>query len=809
MKIFGFNFHVSRAASSGPQPAAGVQQKSASDWIGAWLTGRDVETGGAVLSNAYQQVVWVYRAINVLAEQVANIPFRFSTGERGGEQLIASGPLVDFYARPHPQINRFQYWELRIIWLMLRGECFRIPIYETGQSKLKIKNPKLKTLLLLDPAHFQHIVEDHQLIGWRYTGFSNQAPLAAQVFLPEEVWFEKLANPFDFWRGMPPLQVAALAAKTDFAASAFMKGFMENNADTGLVVRTPQPLDETQREQILAALRERKRKAGTADRPLLLSGGAEVIKPQLSSSDLQFLENRKFSRGEICAAFGVPEEIVATTDIAKYDVMSGARLNFIENRVAPLCGRLEAEEDRTVKSLDPRATGWFDLDSLPILQQARRSRLTTAKTGFDMGVPFNELNRVLDLGFKPLPWGDIGYLPARLQAAGRSQDTGDRRQDTGDSPDGSGFRKLKSQEPGGRRQETGDGRQETGDASPVSSDGSLQAGVAGWDALERVGKLLGELESQDELTHAEGAVPAATGSAGVPAGVCQPNSADFELAQSVPIRIRNVSPTGSPPVADQLASIRRKTSRLRKYFFEQRSRVLARLPAALQSQRAAPLSAKPLPEQGQAANPEQSPAPVQPACSGLAQTRRAVLPLPGGEGRGEGEPNLIHQTLAVINGLLDQTAEHEALLGELTPLLVADLELGAAQARPERDPGQSTLPAAAATDYVAARAETLKAINQATFEALTQALQPGLAAGEAPDQLAQRVKAFYNETSPRRAQTIALVETRAALARGRSDSPKSQVSSLKSGNSPQSTVRSPQSTVHSPRFPTHSVNPPK
>src|SRR5437773_6697552 len=81
----------------------------------------------------------------------------------------------------------------------------------------------------------------------------------------------------------------------------------------------------------------------------------------------------------------------------------GARLNFIENRVAPLCARLEADEQTAVRTLDPKAVGWFDLDSLPIMQTARRNRLAAAKTGFDMGVPFNELNRVLDLGFNPSP----------------------------------------------------------------------------------------------------------------------------------------------------------------------------------------------------------------------------------------------------------------------------------------------------------------------------------------------------------------------------------------------------------------------
>ena len=49
---------------------------------------------------------------------------------------------------------------------------------------------------------------------------------------------------------------------------------------------------------------------------------------------------------------------------------------------------------------------------------ARRARLITAKTGFDMGVPVNELNRVLDLGFKNLPHGDTCYLPTNLQPVG-------------------------------------------------------------------------------------------------------------------------------------------------------------------------------------------------------------------------------------------------------------------------------------------------------------------------------------------------------------------------------------------------------
>jgi hypothetical protein len=55
-------------------------------------------------------------------------------------------------------------------------------------------------------------------------------------------------------------------AQTDYAAAQFMKGLLFNNADTGLIVTTDAQLSPEQREVIEAALRNRKRSAGTPDK---------------------------------------------------------------------------------------------------------------------------------------------------------------------------------------------------------------------------------------------------------------------------------------------------------------------------------------------------------------------------------------------------------------------------------------------------------------------------------------------------------------------------------------------------------------
>jgi phage portal protein BeeE len=672
MNLLGFNIHISRSSRSAAPPLS-RSTPSSPDAL-AWLRGGDLDVAGPSLSNAYQQVVWVYRAINAVAEQVANIPFLFSAGERGRENLITSGPLVDFYNRPHPHLNRFQYWELRVIWLMLRGECFRIPIYqepagglslssawppakagegrgEEVHSALRTPHSTLKAVLILDPSRFQHIVEDHRLIGWRYTGFGPQAPLESQIFLPEEVWFERLPNPFDFWRGLSPLSVAAMAAQTDFAAGAFMRGLIENNADAGLIVRSDKPVSDEMQDQFIAALKNRKRRAGFADKPLFLNGVTEIVKPTLSSTDLQFLENRKFSRAEICAAFGVPEEIVATSDYNKYDVMQGARLNFIENRIAPLCSRLEAEENATTipallssssssssienqNSKIENPTGWFDLDSLPIMQEARRNRLAAARTGFDMGVPFNELNRVLDLGFKPLPWGDRGYIAARLQEVGgaqgseiRGQSSELREQSTIRGPESACaplFRNPQS-------------------ALRIPKGGEGERGVRA--CTER------SAASPDPLVRA----------AGLLAEVSQPQAAPRDAAL---------------------------VKKLTRFFFEQRGRVLANLVGA----------------------------PGQTSQTSLTSPTSPTPPL-----------------------LFDLASENSHLAALVRPLLA-----------PAEHPQQC--------------ASALEQLNQTTLALLEEALGEGRAAGESPDQLAARVKAFYNDTSLPRARELAAMLAVAGLA---------------------------------------------
>ena|SRR5688572_8654497 len=110
-------------------------------WASAWLAGReDTLPGHSMLTSAYQQSSWVYACITTLAESVSAIPFRFVDKNGNPDTSAFSLQLSALFDNPHPQLDRFQFWELIVIWLCLRGEAFIYPI-ESSSSSSSIPSP--------------------------------------------------------------------------------------------------------------------------------------------------------------------------------------------------------------------------------------------------------------------------------------------------------------------------------------------------------------------------------------------------------------------------------------------------------------------------------------------------------------------------------------------------------------------------------------------------------------------------------------------------------------------------------------------
>lgn len=365
-------------------------------------------------SDPAQYGAWVYACIQRVAEGVAQVPFRISRHRAKSEILIENGSLYRLLQNPHPLLNQFELFELITAWLLARGKVFILPLDDNGRTvnlrerKFSDATPNIERLLVCSPDNFKKITTSNgDLAGWRFRASSkNEINL-----LPEEVIYVRFPSIADFTDGQSPLAAAALAATTDVAAAQFMKAIISNNGESGLIIKTESSLTNEQREQLIAALHARRRGPGYADRPVIIESGIEIVSPSLNSADLQFLENRKFNRQEICAVFGVPQEILGFTEDANRSVSETARLNFFENRIIPICRRIESALTPLIKAYGEDLFGWFDFDATPIMQIRRREMIDAAERLWRMGVPFNDINHVFDLGFPYYPWHETGYLP--------------------------------------------------------------------------------------------------------------------------------------------------------------------------------------------------------------------------------------------------------------------------------------------------------------------------------------------------------------------------------------------------------------
>ena len=246
-----------------------------------FLRGTDIDDAGrgAVMYTPYAQSAWVYCAVSILAQSVAQIPFRISRVSGGkakrvrslrgsadpvhrqvcrralGEDILESGDVVSLFNRPHPTMDRQLFWEMVVTWNCLRGEYFILPLDLADQPvDMTERKPRVKRLLTLPPEMFWHVVQGYDLRAWRYTGSPLMSPLASEMLDPGEVIHSGWPNPYLFWRGLSPLTVAMTPAQTDFAGEQFQKGLWLNNADTGVIVTTDQILADDQRRAIESSI---------------------------------------------------------------------------------------------------------------------------------------------------------------------------------------------------------------------------------------------------------------------------------------------------------------------------------------------------------------------------------------------------------------------------------------------------------------------------------------------------------------------------------------------------------------------------
>jgi len=367
------------------------------------------------LQDPYTQVVWVYAAVRAIAMAVAGTPLRLYTGTVKEPRAIEGGSLYNLFARPNSLWSGYQLIEATSSLLDLHGNAM---------WALRRDSPTADPIEIFVLGH-DNFRPVFRMGTWTIDYWTYRIDGSRDIRLETyQVLHFRNFNPTSMVWGLAPLTVARLTADQDYAAEQYNKSFFENSAIPGGIITSPGNISDPEWEKLKARWFGKHKGVKNSFNIAALSGGSKFEPISLSHDDMCFVELAKWDMQKIATCFAVPPNKLGIFEHLDKALDKAVEKGFWTDTVKP---RLKLIEDTLYSHLFmPYNNGatWssFDLSGVEALQEDHEKKAAIAGQYFGIGVPFNEINRVLALGFQDQPWGDDGYIPIGMVPAGTDPD---------------------------------------------------------------------------------------------------------------------------------------------------------------------------------------------------------------------------------------------------------------------------------------------------------------------------------------------------------------------------------------------------
>jgi HK97 family phage portal protein len=393
------------SAAGGPDEA----KASRTGALIAWTTaGRPAWTSrdyGALAREGYARNPFVHRAVRLLAESAAQIPWVLKEGARE----LDRHPLIDLLARPNGRDGRSGLIEAVASHLLIAGNAYLEMVAVEGRpAELHALRPdRVRVVPGRDgwPEAFDYTVD----------GRSVRIPAAADRG-PAPVLHIRSFNPLDDHYGLAPIEAAQVSLDVHNAAAAWNKALLDNAArpSGALVYAGQHGLTDEQFERLKRELEDGYQGARNAGRPLLLEGGLDWKSMALTPKDMDFVEARNMAAREIALAFGVPPMLLGIPGDATYANYQEANRALWRQAILPLAGRIaEAVTTWLAPAWGGELKVALDLDQVSALH-GEREALWKRLQGADF-LTVDEKRAAI--GYGPLPGGaGTGARPGEVRS---------------------------------------------------------------------------------------------------------------------------------------------------------------------------------------------------------------------------------------------------------------------------------------------------------------------------------------------------------------------------------------------------------
>lgn len=239
-----------------------------------------------------QQSAWVYIAVNIVAQEGAQVEFEIFRNET----QLETHAILDLFKKPNGWQSEFEVKQAIIGFYQLTGNAYLFVNKDKGGNPLE--------LMLLRPDRVKVVPgksSDKFISGYIYTVGSTEVPLEADEVIHFKRW-----HPKSDYYGLSPLQAAAVEAQTDLAMAQWNRQFFGRDmAIPAGIVDIKQLVDEKTFNEIKSEWRAL---YGGQNRKTAFIRGSEIDYKEIgiSQKEMDFLQSRQFSKETILQIFGVP-----------------------------------------------------------------------------------------------------------------------------------------------------------------------------------------------------------------------------------------------------------------------------------------------------------------------------------------------------------------------------------------------------------------------------------------------------------------------------------------------------------------------
>ena len=293
----------------------------------------------------YGQVGWLFGAVSLISESVADVGWHLYRVDRGEREEIPDHPVVELLKH----VNRFQTWyqfsQLIQMYIGLVGEAFIV------LNLKKIAGVIVPVEMWLAPPQYMVVRPDPDkyISHYEYRRGTNVLPLAV-----EEVIHIMSPNPHNPYRGLGTAQSIGEDLDSERYATRYQNRLFYNDATPGLLIEFPSLPPKPQRDQLREEWDEIHRGWRNARKTGFLWGGAKANTVTMTNRDMDFWRLRKINRETILGSYRIPTSLMGLAEVGSRARAEADEYIFAKRVVKPALTRIR-------ESLNEQLCPLFDM----------------------------------------------------------------------------------------------------------------------------------------------------------------------------------------------------------------------------------------------------------------------------------------------------------------------------------------------------------------------------------------------------------------------------------------------------------------